>query len=71
MCLHVGIECEFITGAGKTRPTPHGQANILAKHAWNAVKMNGKWALMDVTWSTGMGEKKISVKDFLSSIPKR
>ena len=70
MCLHAGIECEFITGAGKTRPTLIGQANIPAKHAWNAVKMNGKWALMDVTWSTGMGEKEDFDKGFFKLDPK-
>ncbi|MBK8626033.1 MAG: hypothetical protein IPN86_10855 [Saprospiraceae bacterium] len=70
MCLHAGIECEFITGAGKTRPTLIGQQNIPAKHAWNAVKMNGKWALMDVTWSTGMGEKEDFGKGFFNLDPK-
>lgn len=70
MCLHAGIECEFITGAGKTRPTLIGQANIPATHAWNAVKMNGKWALMDVTWSTGMGVKEDFGKGFFNLDPK-
>jgi len=70
MCLHTGIECEFVTGAGKTRPTLIGQANIPAKHAWNAVKMNGKWSLMDVTWSTGMGEKADFGKGFFNLDPK-
>jgi len=70
MCLHAGIECEFVTGAGKTRPTLIGQSNIPANHAWNAVKMNGKWALMDVTWSTGMGEKEDFGKGFFNLDPK-
>jgi transglutaminase/protease-like cytokinesis protein 3 len=70
MCLHAGIECEFITGAGKTRPTLIGQANIPARHAWNAVKMNGKWSLIDVTWSTGMGEKEDFGNGFFNLDPK-
>ncbi len=70
MCLHAGIECEFITGAGKTRPTLIGQANIPARHAWNAVKINGKWSLMDVTWSTGMGEKEDFGNGFFNLDPK-
>lgn len=70
MCLHAGIECEFVTGAGKTRPTLIGQPNIPANHAWNAVKINGKWALMDVTWSTGMGEKADFGKGFFNLDPK-
>lgn len=70
MCLHAGIECEFVPGAGKTRPTLIGQPNIPANHAWNVVKMNGKWSLMDVTWSTGMGETADFGKGFFNLDPK-
>ncbi|MBK8548021.1 MAG: hypothetical protein IPL63_11810 [Saprospiraceae bacterium] len=58
MCFHAGIECEFVTGAGKNNPAYIGKANIPERHAWNAVKIDGKWELVDVTWSTGMGVKE-------------
>jgi transglutaminase/protease-like cytokinesis protein 3 len=58
MCLHAGIECEFVTGAGKNNPSYIGKANMPERHAWNAVKIEDKWALVDVTWSTGMGVKE-------------
>ncbi|MBK9735393.1 MAG: hypothetical protein IPO92_10650 [Saprospiraceae bacterium] len=70
MCIHAGIECAFVTGVGKTKPTLIGHPNIQAKHAWNAVKINNKWALMDVTWSTGMGEKVDFGKGFFNIEPK-
>jgi transglutaminase/protease-like cytokinesis protein 3 len=58
MCIHAGLECEFVTGTGKNNPAMLGNANMSSKHAWNAVKIDGKWSLMDVTWSTGMEEKE-------------
>ncbi|MBK9255373.1 MAG: hypothetical protein IPM42_07800 [Saprospiraceae bacterium] len=69
MCIHAGIECEFVTGVAKTRPSQIGSENTGTKHAWNAVKINGKWALMDVTWSNGMGEKADFGKGFFHLPP--
>lgn len=58
MCIHAEIECEFIPGIAKNNPSLIGNKNIGAKHAWNAVKINDVWMLMDVTWSTGMGDQE-------------
>ena len=49
MAQAVGLECAFITGNSKG--SLHGSGN--ATHAWNAVKINGKWALLDPTWGAG------------------
>ena len=49
MCSVAGIESVFINGHARTYDLPNGRPN----HAWNAVKLNGKWYLCDVTWASG------------------
>ncbi len=55
MCEEAGLECQFVTGFGRFSPNNIGKEHKGSNHAWNAVKIDGKWELMDVTWSTGMG----------------
>jgi hypothetical protein len=33
-------------------------------HEWNAVKINGKWYLIDVTWDAGHVEKRTFIKNY-------
>jgi len=55
-CDEFGIECEivdgFATGIGvdikKVDP-----AHLGTNHAWNVVKVDDKWKLIDVTWGSG------------------
>jgi hypothetical protein len=53
MCESVGLEAVFIPGYGRNSyrdiDRPHPRSN----HAWNAVKIDGKWYLLDVTWAAG------------------
>ncbi len=52
VCDHIGIQSEIVPGYAKT---DFYQINSDAKyknHAWNAVKINNKWQLLDITWST-------------------
>lgn len=43
MCDAVDVECTMVTGiAANGRP-----------HAWNAIKLDNKWELLDVTWGSG------------------
>lgn len=55
MCSEVGLEAEFIRGFGRFSASSIGELPARANHAWNAVKIDGRWRLFDVTWSTGMG----------------
>ena len=55
MLEEIGIECAFVSGFGRFSPNNIGKIHKKGNHAWNAVKINSKWELMDVTWSTGMG----------------
>ncbi|MFN0174917.1 MAG: transglutaminase domain-containing protein [Saprospiraceae bacterium] len=44
----VGLECVFIEGNSKGSVFGGWES-----HAWNAVKIKGKWELLDVTWGAG------------------
>jgi hypothetical protein len=45
LCLKVGVSCELVTGVAKESST-----GKQIGHAWNQVKIEGKWYNMDVTW---------------------
>ncbi|MEP7169430.1 MAG: transglutaminase domain-containing protein [Bacteroidota bacterium] len=47
LCDKAGITCKFIEGIGR----PVENQNDF--HAWNAVKIDGEWKLLDATWSAG------------------
>jgi transglutaminase/protease-like cytokinesis protein 3 len=54
LCNASGIKAEFVSGYSKTVEPQTNRPNIPETlHAWNAVKLNGKWYLCDVTWSAG------------------
>ncbi len=52
----MGIPCEFISGFTKSSVKEIGRNRNIPDHAWNAVKINNEWKLIDVTWSTGNRE---------------
>jgi transglutaminase/protease-like cytokinesis protein 3 len=47
------IESVLIPGTSKTNPLHIGQLPALPDHAWNAVKLDGQWKFVDVTWGAG------------------
>ncbi|MEM8888020.1 MAG: transglutaminase domain-containing protein [Bacteroidota bacterium] len=53
-CDKLGIEARVINGL--SRQVSNGFEYVYnADHAWNAVRINGKWRLLDVTWAAGSG----------------
>jgi transglutaminase/protease-like cytokinesis protein 3 len=54
MLTEAGIPCRIITGQGNG-----------GSHAWNIVRLNGKWYNLDVTWDDPIGGTKISYDYFL------
>ncbi|MCB0570605.1 MAG: arylamine N-acetyltransferase [Phaeodactylibacter sp.] len=52
LCDAVGLEAVFIGGVARDfhRPYRTKQDN---SHAWNAVKIDGQWYLLDATWGAG------------------
>lgn len=61
-----GLESEFVTGNAKSSASDIGKLPTQSLHAWNAVKINGKWKLVDVTWGAGVvnSQKQIFVPKF-------
>lgn len=53
ICSLLNIECTIIPGAAKRFISEIGNNNLPSNHAWNAVKINGKWKLADITWAAG------------------
>lgn len=49
MCKSVGIESRIVKGYVKNFA---GNDFKFPNHAWNGVKINGKWQLLDVTWAS-------------------
>ncbi len=66
MCNYAGIYCETVIGYSKTDINDINKPLKTIDHAWNAVELNGKWYLVDVTWATSYYDRKTkkTVKSF-------
>ena len=55
MCRLAGIDCEVVPGYGRGFGFQIGQVERVEKsnHAWNAVKILGRWYQVDVCWDAG------------------
>ncbi|RZJ68849.1 MAG: transglutaminase, partial [Flavobacterium sp.] len=49
----IGLESVMIPGSSKSHPTHIGKLPTSSDHAWNAVKIDGNWKLVDATWGAG------------------
>lgn len=48
-----GLEAVIVTGTSKSHPAHIGKMPGASDHAWNAVKIDGQWKLLDVTFGAG------------------
>ncbi|PLX12768.1 MAG: hypothetical protein C0598_05480, partial [Marinilabiliales bacterium] len=53
LCDLNDIECVKVQGFSKLSPRYIGKIPKVPDHTWNAVKINGEWKLVDVTWGAG------------------
>jgi transglutaminase/protease-like cytokinesis protein 3 len=53
LATSAGLTCESISGFAKNSYDDIGRWQNSTNHAWNAVKINNKWQLLDVTWGSG------------------
>jgi hypothetical protein len=61
----IGIECEIISGYSKGYNYEIGNVfNENNSHAWNAVKINNEWKLIDATWGAGFVEEDQFISSF-------
>jgi len=63
MCYYAKIEVDIISGWSKGFNYP-GYLYKNSDHAWNAVKIGGKWKLIDVTWDAGFVERRTFIKHY-------
>jgi transglutaminase-like putative cysteine protease len=68
LCDEAGLECNKIIGYAKGYGYAVGSHFTETDHAWNVIKIDGKWKLFDVTWASGSGTNKggklVSTKKF-------
>lgn len=53
IALEVGLESQVNLGDAKTKNYDIGRRRIKVSHAWNSVKIDGTWRLIDATWGAG------------------
>lgn len=68
LATQMGIECVSISGYSKGYGSFEGERFTKTDHAWNAIKVNSTWHLIDVTWGSGYGKtingSLVTVKEF-------
>ena len=60
MCALEGIKAKVVRGYAKTSYKEIGASS--PKHAWNAVLIDGKWRLLDVTWASERRYRELKVE---------
>lgn len=64
LCRNLGIETHIILGNLKSSPLQIGELPSAINHAWNAVKINGKWQFVDTTLGAGFVSGKTNLFKF-------
>lgn len=59
LCDFAGLDCEIVNGYARFSYQRIGEERIEDNHAWNAVKIDGKWQLVDVTWGSGYTDERV------------
>ncbi len=53
LCTQFGLNSMIVSGVGKTEILDYRGEPLYKNHSWNAVRIDGAWKLMDVTWAAG------------------
>ena len=64
VCELMGIRCLFIDGYSKVNVNDIGKNPSIGDHAWNAVKIDNTWKLIDVTWASGSANGTVWRQNF-------
>jgi hypothetical protein len=68
LCREAGISAMMIPGYSKGGDYDFGDVFFKPDHAWSAVKNDGRWKLMDLTWGAGNIIRKRSAKMWLRKL---
>ncbi|TJY36411.1 transglutaminase domain-containing protein [Pontimicrobium aquaticum] len=58
LCNLLNLESRIVKGISRVNPTEINSFKTTKNHAWNTVKVNNKWHLLDITWSSGFMDPK-------------
>jgi hypothetical protein len=61
MCSDANIQCLAIDGFARNSADAYEDETPEVNHTWNAVRINGAWHLVDVTWASGYTDKRVTV----------
>lgn len=64
ICDLLNIEAAVIKGNVKNHVTEIGKPQKISNHAWNAVKLNNQWIVLDATWAAGYLQNGKWIKDY-------
>jgi transglutaminase/protease-like cytokinesis protein 3 len=64
VCDLLNIEAAVIKGNVRNIPQEIGKPENNTNHAWNTVKLNKKWILLDATWAAGFEYNGRWIKQF-------
>lgn len=59
MCSYANVQCVTIDGYARNGSEAPGETWKEPNHTWNAVRINGQWKMIDVTWSSGYTDRKV------------
>ena len=64
ICNLLGLESSVIKGYVRNTPDEIGKYESESSHAWNAVKLNDKWIILDATWAAGYENNRKWIRKF-------
>ena len=64
ICDLLGLESAVIKGYVRNTPDEIGKYESESSHAWNAVKLNDKWIILDATWAAGYENNRKWIRKF-------
>ena len=60
LCDSAGLEALVIEGSARQFYRPFRKLPKGTDHAWNAIKIDGQWRLLDATWAAGYADEEVT-----------
>jgi hypothetical protein len=59
LCDYAGLPCEIVHGVARHLGNRVGLPDG-GSHAWNAIRLGGRWQLLDATWASGYSDSAVT-----------